>query len=757
MTLIRRVKMLAVTVGVLLAGGGVFASPNTITGIDFKGVSGADLAKAQSLIATKVGSELDETTQREDIERLYTSGSFSPDIRISMEDEEDGVRLTYHVQPCPKVGSVSVSGNQQIDTKKIIGELPVKAADPYSPLTHEKICMSLQKMYDEKGFSDAVVMVNEHDGTNDTVNLDIVVDEGTRQKVNKVRLNGNKAYSDLRLKMSNETKGSWLFFKNWFNRTKFEQDVEKLKTFYIARGYLDVTVNGYAEQMPDGSVTPVIDIVEGPRYMVGRLEVRGCTLFTREEALKPFYSLVGKAYNSKEFASSVSRLKKLYENEGYLTSDAQPEFHKDPARQAVDLDVVVTEGPRIYVGNIRVISRALPDDGGSKLRRWYSRFTPPPSDAVVAREVKLQPGQVYRRYDEVRTRDALESMRVFKDVKVYDEATEDPNVRNLVVDTLTGDTGQSMIGVGFGDIEGLFAYVSFVEHNLFGDATDVGLSAMIGTSAYAADFSILRRHFMDSNWAARLNLYYQHINRTGDITEKRLGSAVEFSEPLDKYLDQAIRLRLETINYSLPTDPAPAEDIKNYVAASVGYRITKRTTDNRYMPTTGYVATGALELGVAKGFLGKVQGSYTHYFDVSNDWTIMSNSMAGIMPIKADNVGYSDRFFLGGSRDLRGFKLYGAGRHDDIATDLPLGGSLKLMTQLEARRRITDNFLLLGFVDAGMLGDSPTNFTTPRASTGVGARLRLPVATIGLDLGVPLVKKNEDQTQIVHFSLSSGI
>ncbi|MDD4278357.1 outer membrane protein assembly factor [Candidatus Sumerlaeota bacterium] len=757
MTLARRIRAFAVTLSVVVGSASCFASPDTIRTINFSGVSGDDLSKAQSLIATRVGTELDETTQRDDIERLYTSGLFSPDIRISMDDASDGVNLTYHLQPCPKVGQVSVSGNQQIDTKKILDEISIKSGDSYSAVTNEKLVTSVQKLYEDKGFSDAMVMVNEYAGTNDTMNVEVVVDEGTRQKVNKVKLNGNQSYTDLRLKMSNETKGSWLGFKHWFNQSKFDQDVSRLKTFYVAHGYLDAVVEGHTDVLSDGSITPVIDIQEGPRYTVGRLEVRGCTLFSRDEALKPFRGLVGKPYDSKEFARSVSRLQKLYGNEGYLTTDAEPEFHKDSSRAAVDLDVVISEGPRIYVGNVRVISRALPDDSTSRLRKWYSRFTPPPSDEIVAREVKLQPGQVYRRYDEVRTRDSLESMRIFKDVKVYDEATEDPNVRNLVVDTLTGDTGQSILGVGFGDVEGLFAYVSLVEHNLLGDATDLGFSAMIGTSAYSADFSILRRHFMESDWNARLNLYYQHTNRTGDITEKRLGSSVEFSKALSDSLSHAVRLRLEGLNYSLPDDPAPIEEINNYVAATIGYRLTKRTVDDRYMPTTGYVATGAAELGIADGLLAKLQGNYTRYFDVSNDWTIMSNTMGGVMPVKAHNVGYSDRFFMGGSRDLRGFKLYGAGQHDEAATDVPLGGSLKLVTQLEARRRITDNFALLGFVDAGLLGDSMTDISSPRMAAGVGARLRMPIATIGLDLGVPVVKKSEDQTQVIHFSMSSGL
>jgi outer membrane protein assembly factor BamA len=55
-----------------------------------------------------------------------------------------------------------------------------------------------------------------------------------------------------------------------------------------------------------------------------------------------------------------------------------------------------------------------------------------------------------------------------------------------------------------------------------------------------------------------------------------------------------------------------------------------------------------------------------------------------------------------------------------------------------------------------MLGHDPLEFETPRASVGAGIRMRLPIASVSIDLGVPVISQNEDQRQILHFNMTSA-
>ena len=58
--------------------------------------------------------------------------------------------------------------------------------------------------------------------------------------------------------------------------------------------------------------------------------------------------------------------------------------------------------------------------------------------------------------------------------------------------------------------------------------------------------------------------------------------------------------------------------------------------------------------------------------------------------------------------------------------------------------------------DIGTLSRDPLDIAEPRASIGAGVRMRLPIAQVALDLALPVVKKDKDQTQIFHFTLSSA-
>ena len=142
---------------------------------------------------------------------------------------------------------------------------------------------------------------------------------------------------------------------------------------------------------------------------------------------------------------------------------------------------------------------------------------------MIQREVQLQPGQVYRRFEEVRTRERLKSLQVFEKVEVSDQLSADPCVRDCVVDVTQGNTGNILFGVGFGDVEGAFVYGNYIEHNLFGMARDLKLSAMIGSKASSFEVSYLDRYFMGSDLAARFSLYLSSLPQAGRPRDAGLG------------------------------------------------------------------------------------------------------------------------------------------------------------------------------------------------------------------------------------------
>lgn len=730
-----------------------------VRAIEISGATPEEAKKARRVLETREGEPLNPTKQRNDIRHLYDLGLFKSNILVQADKVEGGVRLRYQVEQNPKVAAINVSGNQQIATKKIISELPVKKGETYTIQAQNKIRDQISKYYEDKGYSDALVRVVERPAANNGVDLDISVDEGTKTKIKDLIVRGNNSVSSLPIKFRAHNKGSWGPFKHYYNESKFQDDLQAVKAVYLTKGFLDVEVRrGEFEYAPDQSwVNPVIEVQEGQRYRIGRIDARGYSVFGRDEVVGAFKKLEGDYYNVKSFNLASDKVKNMYGDEGFLVCRVTPDFHKDSSRGVVDVDLDITEGPRIYVGDVKVVAKNFPEDSEAGwLRRFYSRMTPPVQDDVIRREVRLRPGQVYRRFEEVKTRERLKSLSIFDDVKVQDQLSVDSNVRDCVVDVTQGNTGNLIFGVGFGDVEGIFFYANYIEHNLFGLARDLRVSGLIGSSAQSFDISYLDRWFMGRDLEALFSVFHHQFLRTGDIEQTETGGIAEFTRPLSECLKDSFRIRLAAMGFDLDDDDdKPEKEIEDYVAATLRYRLLRDTRDDAFFPTTGNIMGGTVETGSADGLLLKLEGQYATYFCLGENWVAAMNTKVGFLPYNAENIGYGERLFLGGSQDLRGFRIGGAGPHDSRNEDIPIGGATKVLSQFEMRYPFTEGLVGVLFADVGMLNEKPISLSTPRLAVGPGMRLRMPIAQIALDLGIPVIKQKEDQTQVLHFTMTS--
>jgi outer membrane protein insertion porin family len=735
-----------------------------VRAVEVAGLNSADIAKAERLISTKPGEALNPEKTRQDLRALYDSGLFGPDLRVETENTGGGgVRLVYRGQPVASVSNIAISGNSIISNRQILGTIPMKKGDRATASRLERSRSAIETLYKNKGFVDIVVTVEEKAETDKSVTVKITVDEGSRTQVRSLRFVGNRAFSGQRLGFQIRSKGTLGPFKRYLNRTQFEDDLATLREFYGARGYLDAQIT--AESQPvaeDGSkVDLVVSIEEGPQYRIGRVAGTGYTVFSDEEIIGPFRRLESKTFSRLLFTGAMRSVRDRYGNQGFLAATIEPEFLRRTNEPGiVDVNIVVTEGPRIMVGEIKVVSETFAeDDDAGWIRRWYGKISPPVKDEVVRREVQLKPGQVYRRLDEIKTKDRLRGLGVFEQVEVRSQLTDSPSVRDAVVQVKEGNTGNLLFGVGFGDVEGGFGYVTYAEKNLFGLARDLRVSVLLGSSLNAWEISYLDRYFLGSDRSALFSVYQRIASRTGNLRQRSLGTSVEFTRPLDERLKESVRFRIESVGFTERSNSRAETGVRpeDYVAATLRYRLLADTRDTAFMPNEGVLAGAGVELGSAKDFLVKLDTRAQKWIPINDDLNYQLDLVAGFIPFDAENIGYAERFFMGGANDLRGFRVYGAGPHDTRNTKLPIGGSWKLLARQELRYRFTENLAAVGFFDAGTLSDKVLSVESPRASIGTGLRMRLPIATIGLDFGIPVLKQKQDQDQFFHFTLNSGI
>ncbi len=708
------------------------------------------------VMQTKVGHRSSPEMRSEDLKAVYALGYFSEDIHFYKEDVAGGIRIIVSVKENPIIEDIHVIGNRKFKAARILASLPFKKGDILPAGAEIKAKLAIEKLYSGGGYKNAKVKVRTEEVEPGKARVSIVVDEGKKILIKDLIIKGNKHYGGFRLRLLLDNKGSWAFVKNYFDETTFDDDIDVLRIFYKNRGFLDVVVKrGKAEYDEEkGWIRPVIIIDEGPRYRVNTVIAKSVTLFTSAEITGCFTELIGRYFSAERYRKAMAKLRRLYGDEGYIQLEVSPDFERLPGKNAISLVLNLRENERIYVGKIKVrrrgYERGKPENF---IEKFYDRVAPPPKDNVILREVRLKPKGVYRTFQEVRTVERLKRLEIFKNVSITREPTEKENVRDVVVNVEETPTGNLIFGIGYGESPGAYFQVRYRERNLFGDARDLKVRALLGTRSSAFHIGYLDRYFRDTSTSLEWDLYRDRF-RYREYSERVYGTSVEFGKPLSEYVREYVRLRLEHKNF-YDEDEDIETDLDSYPVAAVRYRIVEDHRDDVWWPTKGFRRSAGLEVGYADGPLTKLSVSYSYYDKFYKDLIYAVQGYAGLIPYDSDEVGISERFFLGGSTDLRGFAYRGAGPHDKGDHHMALGGSTKLLIKNELRYPIYGDLKGVIFLDAGML-DETVGLASPRASIGTGLRLKISVVRLQIDFAKAILKRHRDDTQFVHFRLGAA-
>ncbi|MDE3115678.1 MAG: outer membrane protein assembly factor [Pseudomonadota bacterium] len=114
------------------------------------------------------------------------------------------------------------------------------------------------------------------------------------------------------------------------------------------------------------------------------------------------------------------------------------------------------------------------------------------------------------------------------------------------------------------------------------------------------------------------------------------------------------------------------------------------------------------------------------------------------------------RFYSGGGGSVRGFGYQRIGPRD--ATGSPLGGRGLGETSLELRYHAWEDIGVVGFVDAGMVSQSPyfADAGSPRVGAGIGLRYYTGFGPLRLDIGTPLNPRSGDAPVQIYVSLGQA-
>jgi outer membrane protein insertion porin family len=730
----------------LLSGG-------IIQEIEIQGSQRIEPSTVLTYLGLQPGDPFDPVALDRALQSLFLTGLFA-DATLARA----GDVLIVTVVENPIINRVAFEGNDRLDNDILQAEIQSRPRVVYTRTRVQSDTQRILELYRRSGRYAATVEPKIIELPQNRVDLVFEIDEGESLGILSINFVGNVAYSDssLRGEITTAESAFWRILSSTdnYDPDRLNFDRELIRRFYLSEGYADFRVlSVVAELAPDRSGFLItFTVEEGEQYTFGAIDVTSSLRDLDPETLQEHISTVeGETYDAIAVEETIANLTERVGALGYAFVEITPQVDRDPDALTIGITYIIEEGPKVYVERIDI-------DGNVRTL-----------DEVIRREFRLVEGDAFNATKLNRSRQRVQNLGFFRTVEVDTRQGSAPDRTVIKVKVEEQSTGDFTFGAGFSTDSGPLGNIGLRERNLLGRGQDLRLNFTLSGVSSQIDLSFTEPYFMGRDVSAGFDIFRTtRQQESSDFTEERIGFGLRMGWGWDENLRQVVRYVLERRDLTDVSDDASAiiqDDEGVNVKSALGQTLTYDTRDSRFDPTAGLVLSLDVEaagLGGDSHFVkSSVGGAY--YVPLFEDVTLrLATESGAILSITDTRV--SDRFFVGGP-NLRGFAVGGVGPRDAESDDA-LGakyfytGTVEVVFPLG----LPEEFDIRGrvFADAGsawgldgQTDEEVEDSTALRASVGIGFSWDSPFGPIQVDLGVPLLKEDFDETETFRFSFGT--
>lgn len=768
----------------ILLAPGAFADAFQISDIRVNGLQRVSAGSVFGALPLNIGDQVDDQELVEATRALFRTGFFQ-DIQLG----RDGEVLVINVVERPSISSIELEGNKAIKSEDLLQGLNaagLSEGEIFQRATLEGVRNELLRQYVSQGRYSADIETQVIPEPRNRVALKIVVDEGSIASIAHINVVGNTIYDTEDLVDLFELKtGGWLSFlrnDDKYSREKLAGDLERLRSYYLDRGYINMDVASTQVSItPDKKhVYITVNINEGDRYTIGDVRLSGDLVVGEEEIRRLMLIEPQQVFSRQVMTSTSDLISRRLGNEGYTFANVNgiPEINEEDKTVAVTF--YVDPGKRAYVNRINFRGNTKTDD------------------QVLRREMRQMEAGWASTYliDESKTR--LERLGYFKEVNV--ETVPVPGAEDMVDVNYTVEeqpSGSVTASLGFSQSSGIILGGSISQNNFFGTGNRVSIGA--NRSDYQTSLSY---GFMDPYFTVDgISLGYNAFYRTTDYDELNVdissyavdsfGGGFNLGYPISD--NSRVSFGLSAQRDELKTGTYTVKEIVDFIDTQ-GDSFTNfflnsswsQTTLNRgVFPDRGYSQNLGFDISIPGSDLSFYKLDYRaqRFFAMSDDLTLRVHTDLGFGKGfgSTDQMPFYEHYYAGGIGSVRGYEDSTLGPKstpadaDPDRDQLPFGGNIKITGGAEVifpAPFVKDQRSLrtVLFLDVGNVYDTYCSNTTLlngednpgcgdveladlRYSVGVGLSWLTALGPLGFSLGMPLNSDSEDDTQVFQFTL----
>ncbi len=735
--------------------------PFTVRDIRIEGLQRIEPGTVFASMPIRVGDTFTDEMGASAIRALFALGLFK-DVRL----ETQGDVLLVVVEERPSVASLEFVGLKEFDKDvliKALKEVGLAEGRPYDKALADKAEQELKRQYIGRSLYAAQVVSTATPIDRNRVNLTFTIAEGGPAKIAQIQIVGNKTFSEttLRDQFNLDTGGwmSWYTKADRYSRTKLNGDLESLRSYYLARGFLEFRIDSTQVSMsPDKQEMAIaINITEGERFVVSGVKLEGNYL-DKEDEFKALVKIVpGESYNAETVTETTKAFIDYFGRFGFAFARVEAVPQIDRANNRVELVLRADPSRRAYVRRIQIT-------GNNRTR-----------DEVIRREFRQLESAWYDSDKIKLSRDRVDRLGYFTEVSI--ENQEVPGALDqvdLFLSVAEKPTGSVSLGAGFSSAEKVALSFGIQQENAFGSGNFLALQ--VNTSKFNRNYVLSNTdpYFTENGVSRTLDLF-QRTSRPylGDLNAYSLvnsGVGLRFGVPVTETDRVFVGANLEQtqIREGNGLPPPYKNFINNFgqttnaVPLTLGWSRDRR--DSALVPTRGTLQKVFADVSMSGDLrYYRVNYQFQQYIPLTKKFTWAFNTDLGWgQGLGGREYPLFKNYYVGGLGSVRGFQQATVGP-TPTTTGVYLGGAKKVVFNTEFMIPFpgagNDKTLrMFTFMDAGRaFGEhEKVNFSEMRVSAGLGLSWISPMGPLRFSYAIPVRTQSGDRIEKLQFQIGTS-
>lgn len=482
----------------------------SIQSVQWDGIKKANRNELDALLRGYIGKPFTPDLWLEMQSKLYELEWFETiePLAVRIDDSKEQLILRFVVKEKASVLSVRVSGNSGVRSSDILGAIGIKSGDIYNPAKANLDDVAIKKLYNEKGYPDALV-THEVTASADPSLLILTFRavEGVQVSLRTIKFTGNTSMSAKTLKGQMTLKEAALFQSGAFQEIKLEESKKAIIDYYQSKGFVDAKIIDVFKENEKDEATGknwlilTLAISEGRQWKYGGMAFEGNKVFAGDK-LKGLVTLKqGSVLNYKKLQQEKQKIDDLYYESGYIFNQINLTETRDENAGFILFTITVTERDRAHIENLSF-------KGNEKTKEF-----------VLAREVPLEAGDIFSKAKIIDGLRNLYNLQYFSAVEPEIHQGSAENLMDLVVNVEEMSTaeiqfGVTLSGLGQSDSFPLSGYVKWNDRNLGGNGQNLQANVTLSPTEQSVETSFSENWLLNKRISRGLSFKVGHSTET---------------------------------------------------------------------------------------------------------------------------------------------------------------------------------------------------------------------------------------------------